>query len=82
MAAAAGHKLFRRHCAECHGGDGQGLGRAANLHSSVIQHAPDGSLFWVVRNGRIRRGMPSWSQLPDQQLWQIVTYLKSFQKDK
>lgn len=81
-AAAAGRKLFKEHCVECHGEDGRGLGHAANLRSSVIQHAPAGSLFWVVRNGRIRRGMPSWSQLPDQQIWQIVTYLKSFQKRK
>jgi|SRR5579875_343884 len=76
-AAAAGHKLFKQHCAECHGEDGHGLGHAANLHSPGVQHASDGSLFWVLRNGRIRRGMPSWSQLPDQQLWQIVTYLRT-----
>lgn len=81
-AVAAGRKLFKEHCAECHGEDGRGLGRAADLRSSVIQNAPAGSLFWVLKNGRIRRGMPSWSQLPDQQLWQIVTYLKSFQKHK
>ena len=76
-AAAAGRKLFEKHCAECHGRDARGLGNAANLRSPVIQNAPSGSLFWVLRNGRIRKGMPSWSQLPDQQLWQIVTYIKT-----
>ncbi len=76
-AAVAGRKLFTRHCAECHGQDGRGLERAVNLHSTPVQAAPPGVLFWALRNGRIRRGMPSWSQLPDQQIWQIVTYLKT-----
>ncbi|HEX5482442.1 MAG TPA: c-type cytochrome [Terriglobia bacterium] len=79
-AAAAGHKLFERHCAQCHGMDARGIGSAANLRSPGIQDTPPGSLFWVLRNGRIRRGMPSWSQLPDQQLWQMVTYLKTLKK--
>lgn len=77
-AAAAGHKLFIQHCAECHGANGYGIGHAANLHVPGVQGTFDGSLFWVLRNGRIRRGMPSWSQLPDQQLWEIVTYVRTF----
>ncbi len=76
-AVAAGRKLYERHCAECHGLDARGLEHAANLHTTPIQDAPPGVLFWALRNGRIRRGMPSWSQLPDQQIWQIVTYLKT-----
>ena len=76
-AAAAGRKLFGQHCAECHGQDARGLERASDLHSPPIQNAPPGTLFWALRNGRVRKGMPSWSQLPDQQLWQIVTYLKT-----
>ena len=76
-AVAAGHKLFEQHCAECHGQDARGLERAADLHSPAIQNDPPGTLFWALRNGRVRKGMPSWSQLPDQRLWQIVTYLKT-----
>lgn len=78
QAAAAGRKLFKQHCAECHGANGYGTGHAANLHVPDVQGTSDGSLFWVLRNGRIRRGMPSWSQLPDQRLWEIVTYLRTF----
>jgi len=76
-AAAAGRKLFEQHCAQCHGQDARGLERAADLHSPAIQSAAPGTLFWALRNGRVRKGMPSWSQLPDQRLWQIVTYLKT-----
>ncbi len=81
-AAAAGHKLFEQHCASCHGADGRGLSHAANLHAPAIQNAPPGVLFWALRNGRIRKGMPSWSQLPDQQLWQLVAYLKTLKKER
>ena len=81
-AAAAGHKLYEKHCAHCHGADAGGLERAANLRSRAIQEAPPGSLFWALRNGRIRKGMPSWSKLPDQQLWQLVTYIDSLNKGR
>ena len=76
-AAAAGRKLYDDHCAQCHGSDGRGREHAIDLHSPAIQSAPDGSLFWALRNGRIRKGMPSWASLPDQQLWQLVTYLRT-----
>jgi mono/diheme cytochrome c family protein len=79
QAVAAGHKLFHEHCAECHGTDARGLGHAANLHSAAVQNARPGAIFWAIRNGRIRRGMPSWSHLPDQELWQLVTFVDSLQ---
>jgi mono/diheme cytochrome c family protein len=79
-AVAVGSGLFQQHCAQCHGTDGRGLDHAANLHSKIIEDAPPGTLLWVLQNGRIRNGMPSSSQLPDQQLWQIVTYLKALKK--
>lgn len=76
-AAIAGRKLYEKYCAQCHGPEASGQDRAPNLHSPAIQGAPPGSLFWILRNGRIRKGMPSWSRLPDQQIWQIVTYLQT-----
>lgn len=77
QAVAAGRKLFLRHCAECHGREGYGDGHAANMHSPAFQEAPPGVLFWAIRNGRLPKGMPAWSDLPDQQKWQLVTYLKT-----
>ncbi len=73
----AGEKLFRQHCAECHGDDARGIGHAADLRSSGVQNASPGELEWFLRNGNLRAGMPSWSGLPEQRRWQIVTYLKS-----
>ncbi len=76
-AVLAGEKLFRRHCAECHGSDGRGRDKAPDLRSGVIQSASAGTLFWFLKNGNIKRGMPSWSRLPDQQRWQLVTYIQT-----
>lgn len=79
QAERAGAKLYQRECAACHGRDAQGIGKAPPLISPSVEKASPGALFWVLRNGSIRRGMPSFSHLPDPQRWQIVTYLKSAQ---
>jgi cytochrome c oxidase cbb3-type subunit 2 len=76
-AVAAGKKLYRRHCAECHGADARGKGRAVNLRSPGVQRAAPGELVWFLRNGNLAGGMPSWSGLPVERRWQIVAYLKS-----
>jgi mono/diheme cytochrome c family protein len=76
-ALQAGEKLFKRHCMECHGQDGRGKDKAPDLHSPIIQSASDGTLFWFLKNGNLKEGMPSWSRLPDPQRWQLVTYLKT-----
>lgn len=76
-AVRAGAKLYEQHCAECHGRDGLGTNRAANLHDAAVQRATDGELQWFLRNGNLMAGMPSWSGLPEQRRWQIIAYLKS-----
>ena len=77
QAVLAGRKLFHEYCAQCHGNNAEGLGKAPPLRSPVIQQAPEGVLFWFLKNGKMRAGMPSWSGLPPQQRWQIVSFLKS-----
>ena len=77
-ALLAGKKLFLQHCAECHGANARGLGHAPNLHSPGVQNATPGELVWFLRNGNLAAGMPSWSRMPVERRWQIVTYLKSF----
>jgi mono/diheme cytochrome c family protein len=76
-ALLAGRKLFGKHCAECHGSTAEGTRRGPTLRDEAIQHATPGTLFWVLTNGVVRRGMPVWSKLPEPQRWQIVTYLES-----
>lgn len=76
-AIKAGSKLFHRECAACHGKDARGAGKAPPLAVPDVYRAAPGALFWVLRNGSLKRGMPSYAHLPAQQRWQIVSYLKS-----
>jgi mono/diheme cytochrome c family protein len=78
-AVAAGEKLFRQHCAECHGDDARGHGHAANLRSPRVQKATPGELVWFLRNGNLAAGMPSWSGLTEQRRWQIASYLRTLE---
>ncbi|MGH9733475.1 MAG: c-type cytochrome [Candidatus Acidiferrales bacterium] len=76
-AVAAGSILFADHCAKCHGTNALGKGKRPSLRSDLVQHATDGELFWVLRNGVLSKGMPSWSALPEASRWQIIDYIKS-----
>jgi len=76
-AVAAGAKIFSDHCAKCHGADALGKGRKPSLRSDVVQQATDGELFWVLRNGILGKGMPSWSAIPEPSRWQVIAYVKS-----
>jgi len=78
-ATRAGAKLFQHHCSACHGQNAQGIEKARALRSPVVSDASPGSLFWLLRNGILRRGMPAWSHLPAEQRWQIIAWLKSIQ---
>jgi len=77
QAMAAGGKLFEQHCAECHGQKAGGTRHGANLLRENVQNSTPGTLFWVLTNGVVRRGMPVWSKLPEPERWQIVTFLRS-----
>jgi mono/diheme cytochrome c family protein len=76
-AVAAGRKLFERHCAECHGNTAEGGKKAPSLRAEEVRQATDGTIFWILTNGVVRRGMPVWSKIPEPERWQIVTFLKS-----
>jgi mono/diheme cytochrome c family protein len=77
----AGNKLYKRYCAHCHGGDECAQHKAPNLHTAAVKSAESGLLFSFIRNGNLRAGMPAWSQLPGQQLWQLITFLQEAGED-
>lgn len=81
-AVAAGANLFDQHCAECHGEMAEGGRKGPSLRADEVVQATPGTLFWILTNGVVRRGMPVWSKLPEPQRWQIVSYLKSLTPDE
>ena len=76
-AISGGSRLFADHCAKCHGEDALGRGKRPSLRTKEVQLAKDGELFSLLKNGYLRKGMPSWSALPEPSRWQIIAYVKS-----
>lgn len=76
-AIAAGAKLFQQNCASCHGKRAEGRAKHPDLHSDRVRNATPGELEWLLKNGSLKSGMPSWSRLPEPQRWQLVSFLKS-----
>lgn len=82
----AGRDLYHTNCESCHGIDGRGPTSEGSglypppleLSSSALasRKRTDGELFYFIRYGVRNTGMPGW-QLPDQQTWQLVSYLRN-----
>jgi mono/diheme cytochrome c family protein len=76
-ARRAGAKVYERECASCHGMNREGGVKAPPLARPEVFDATPGALFWILRNGSLRRGMPSFAHLPEATRWQIITFLQS-----
>jgi mono/diheme cytochrome c family protein len=76
-AIAGGARIFDDHCAKCHGGDALGRGKRPSLRSDRVQQATDGEIFWLLKNGNLGKGMPTWAALPEPMRWQVIAYVKS-----
>ena len=81
----AGAKIYREHCAFCHGTPGQPLTAAAQgmfpkppqlFIRKGVTDDPAGETYWKVVNGIRLTGMPSYSKtLSDTQMWQVSLVL-------
>jgi mono/diheme cytochrome c family protein len=80
-AIAAGKVLFEENCAKCHGNDAEGRHARPSLRSERVAHATDGELAWLLRNGSLHKGMPTWSSLPEPERWQLIAFLRSLPRD-
>jgi mono/diheme cytochrome c family protein len=90
-AAAAGKPLYAANCASCHGDAGKGDGpiaeniavKPSDLTKGEVPTRSDGEIFLVVRNGKMRDGkmaMPPVKKLTDEQIWQVVAYVRTLAK--
>lgn len=83
---ARGQERFDIYCAPCHSrvGDGQGIivkrgmQPPPSFHTDRIRHMPDGQVFATISNG-IRVMPPYKAQIPVQDRWAIVAYLRALQ---
>ena len=73
-----GRQLFVQYnCSGCHGDHGGG-GMGPSLRDTLWYYGgDDASVFASITEGR-QHGMPSWgSKLPREQIWMLVSYIKS-----
>jgi putative heme-binding domain-containing protein len=74
-AVRTGTTLFAARCADCHGADAKG-NRGPDLTRVWLAGASDARVFETIRGGVAGSIMPP-SQAPDNEIWAIVTYLRS-----
>lgn len=76
-AVAAGGARFLERCAVCHGQDAKG-GQAANLvRAPIVVRGEDDALFDLIREGRPGTAMAPQSDLSDEAVWRLVSFLHS-----
>ncbi len=91
----AGERLYHRNakptaCRMCHGILGNGNGKLAPglappprnfTCKETMQEIADGQMFWIIRNGSKSTAMPPHkSTLSEKQIWQLIHYIRKFQR--
>ncbi|OVE82096.1 hypothetical protein BVY03_02275 [bacterium K02(2017)] len=93
----SGKKIYDNLCSQCHGDQGVGDGIAQkylkpwprNFKKGIykFKSTPDDrlptnkDLIRVIRKGNPYTGMPAWPQLTDEEVLNVVYYLKTFTKE-
>lgn len=74
---ADGERLFRIHCARCHGIDGEG-GEGSNLARAKLKYATDDdALIEILGSGIPGTGMPAIWTLDDDQEVRVAAYVRT-----
>ena len=74
---ADGERLFRIHCARCHGIDGEG-GEGSNLARPKLKYATDDeALIEILGSGIPGTGMPAIWTLDDEQAIRVAGYVRT-----
>lgn len=85
-ALAEGRQIYRQHCENCHGENGDGKGeKAAELSTAPtdftdtqkMDRVTDGEVFWQITKGR--QPMPAFeAKLNSDERWEVVDFLRTF----
>ena len=78
---AAGARLYRPLCSNCHGQQGQGWpGFTPNLAGELHHVKTDGDVYDLLHTGIPGTDMPSFT-LNERESWQVVAFVRSFAND-
>ena len=73
---AAAASLFTASCAGCHGTGLEGARAKSLFNKDWLASVDDARISNAIKNGVPNTEMVAWSQLTDDQVWQLVTYIR------
>ena len=71
-----GMGLFRARCADCHGIDARGI-RGPDITLIWASGRTDDGLFKTIKGGVPGTEMPAQTRMFDQEIWQVLAYLRT-----
>lgn len=82
----AGREIYEMLCGTCHGDRGDGTGAAgqawnpppADFTDPELHRQSDGALYWKIAEGNPPAMIPYKNLLSEEELWQLVIYLREF----
>lgn len=76
-AVASGRVVYEQTCQMCHAPAGQGDRGPALNTGRFVHGGADADLFHAIQAGFPGTQMPAFPRLTDNQIWQVVTYIRS-----
>jgi mono/diheme cytochrome c family protein len=87
-ALAEGKQIYKKHCENCHGENGDGKGEKAPelstaptdfANSQKMDRITDGEFYWQITKGR--QPMPAFEdKLNETQRWESVDFIRTFER--
>ena len=85
---AKGKRMYGIDCAMCHGKDGDCNSDMASddktlpnfTNADAMKNRTDGELFYITRNGKDPDMPPEDNRAKDEDVWNMVNYIRSFAK--
>ncbi len=81
-----GFHLFQENCTGCHGNNADGKGRASSFlkppaANLVRRYISPSEVYSILNRGVYGSAMPSFREMPEQDLWAIALYVSSLGKE-